>query len=486
MPSPFGEDSELCRMLRLLAPQFEHRLFLSATPHNGHTRSFTGLLEMLDPVRFSRSSEMGPGDARAHRGRRGPPAEARHQRPEAQRHDSARGVRRRRSPLDTEPARGPALRPPSTPSAPPCAGSHRRDRRPRRRTGAFAVEILGKRLLSCPTAFADSWSRTRQGLSGAEPATEKDVAAAERTLRQETGDDREAQQREATAATVAGAWLRNFADDLDAADPRHRAARSTSLGFDLDDARDLPSRRPWPSTRGSTRSWRSIERLLIESSTRRSTAAPRDEPAFRPDERLIVFTEYKATLDYLDPPPPAAVPRMTACSRCSAAAAPTAWTKSDREHVKAAFNDPASPVRVLVATDAASEGLNLHRTARYLLHYDCPWNPSRLEQRNGRIDRYGQARDVTVHHFASSADADLRLSRARHSQGGRDSRGPRLGSTRSSTAPCTAAWFGARTRRPSRPSSTEDIASDPRHRRPRRRRHGYRGRSTTRPANRPR
>ena len=58
MPSPFGEDSELCRMLRLVAPQFEYRLFLSATPHNGHTRSFTGLLEMLDPVRFTRTSEM--------------------------------------------------------------------------------------------------------------------------------------------------------------------------------------------------------------------------------------------------------------------------------------------------------------------------------------------------------------------------------------------------------------------------------------------
>ena len=56
MPSPFGEDSELCRMLRLVAPQFEHRLFLSATPHNGHTRSFTGLLEMLDPVRFTGTS----------------------------------------------------------------------------------------------------------------------------------------------------------------------------------------------------------------------------------------------------------------------------------------------------------------------------------------------------------------------------------------------------------------------------------------------
>ena len=83
--------------------------------------------------------------------------------------------------------------------------------------------------------------------------------------------------------------------------------------------------------------------------------------------------------------------------------------EADREHVKSAFNDPASPVRILVATDAASEGLNLHRTARYLLHYDCPWNPSRLEQRTGRFDRYGQARDVTVHHFVSDSDPDLRF-----------------------------------------------------------------------------
>ena len=41
MPSAFGEDSDLCRTLRLVAPHFEHRLFLSATPYNGHTRCFT-------------------------------------------------------------------------------------------------------------------------------------------------------------------------------------------------------------------------------------------------------------------------------------------------------------------------------------------------------------------------------------------------------------------------------------------------------------
>ncbi len=56
-PASFGEDSELARMLKHLSPNFEHRLFLTATPHNGHTRSFTGLLECLDPVRSTRKGD---------------------------------------------------------------------------------------------------------------------------------------------------------------------------------------------------------------------------------------------------------------------------------------------------------------------------------------------------------------------------------------------------------------------------------------------
>jgi hypothetical protein len=79
----------------------------------------------------------------------------------------------------------------------------------------------------------------------------------------------------------------------------------------------------------------------------------------------------------------------------------------ERAEVRGWFNDPLRPVRVLVATDVAAEGLNLQHTARYLLHFDCPWNPSRIEQRNGRLDRHGQARDVTVHHFVTDQDQDL-------------------------------------------------------------------------------
>ena len=47
-----------------------------------------------------------------------------------------------------------------------------------------------------------------------------------------------------------------------------------------------------------------------------------------------------------------------------------------------------------MATDAASEGIDLQNYCSRLIHYEIPWNPNRLEQRNGRIDRHGQASDV--------------------------------------------------------------------------------------------
>ena len=50
----------------------------------------------------------------------------------------------------------------------------------------------------------------------------------------------------------------------------------------------------------------------------------------------------------------------------------------------------AAPVRVLVATDCLSEGINLQEHFSAVVHYDLPWNPNRLEQREGRVDRFGQ------------------------------------------------------------------------------------------------
>lgn len=54
---------------------------------------------------------------------------------------------------------------------------------------------------------------------------------------------------------------------------------------------------------------------------------------------------------------------------------------------------------ILVSTDAAAEGLNLHDRCHHLIHFELPWNPNRLEQRNGRIDRYGQWEIPTIRYF---------------------------------------------------------------------------------------
>ena len=60
------------------------------------------------------------------------------------------------------------------------------------------------------------------------------------------------------------------------------------------------------------------------------------------------------------------------------------------------------PIRILLATDAASEGIDLQRYCHRVIHYDIPFNPNRLEQRIGRVDRHGQAHEVEVSHFVGA------------------------------------------------------------------------------------
>jgi len=123
-------------------------------------------------------------------------------------------------------------------------------------------------------------------------------------------------------------------------------------------------------------------------------------------ERAIIFTEYRATQNWLygllaregfAEKGPDGEPRLLMLYG--------GMDAQERETIKAAFQaDPAdAAVRILLATDAASEGIDLQNHCSRLIHYEIPWNPNRLEQRNGRIDRHGQrAPEVTIYHFVSS------------------------------------------------------------------------------------
>lgn len=388
MPSPFGEDSELCKTLRMITPHFEHRLFLTATPHNGHTRCFSGLLELLDPVRFTRTEELKPAERervkqvvvrrlkREINQRSDPPRFCTRMPPQAILLQFGSAEKRLIHAFGAFRKRVRSM----------IAGASKN----RRMAGSFAIEILGKRLLSGPVTFAESWRRCKLGLGEEETADDSEVMAAQKSVADETSDDRETEQRQSTASTVIGSWMKAFAGEL-AAEISDIDRAVERIGLDLDKNR-VTDQNPKEDARYASLC-DLVERLL------------RDGDSWRPDERLVVFTEYKTTLDYL-------LRRLREDFSDDQERFLCLFGGMDdtqREQVKERFNDPEAMVRVLVATDAASEGLNLQSTARYILHFDCPWNPSRLEQRNGRLDRHGQARDVTVHHFASEEDADLKF-----------------------------------------------------------------------------
>ncbi|MCC6216409.1 MAG: DEAD/DEAH box helicase family protein [Polyangiaceae bacterium] len=395
-PSSFGDDSDLAQMLQLISPWFEHRVFLTATPHNGHTRSFSGLLESLDPVRFTRKSELEAQD----RTRVGESV-----------------IRRLKSEINAaytslgEPARFsdrivdalPVLRFGAQERALSDAfhdfkkALHQATAQAspsERAAAAFALEVLQKRLLSGPWAFGQSWLTLLEGLKARDAALGAlgTVAKVRGIVQDDTDDDAERDSRERQASRTSGAWLKNFKNAVE-----RELAQVTSAVQAL----GLEAIAPGLSE--------ADRRSAVGNAATKVKADARFKALetlidVKKGERLVIFTEYLATLDYLR-------------ARLIARFGDGDWLRVlyggmndvERDGVKRAFNDPNSSARVLLATDAAGEGLNLQRACRLLLHWDIPWNPGKMEQRNGRLDRHGQERDVHVFHFDSTDDASMRF-----------------------------------------------------------------------------
>jgi len=393
MPGPFGEDSALVRTVRAISPYFEHKLFLTATPHNGHTRSFSGLLELLDPVRFTRTSEFRPEEKERVK-------EVVVRRLKREINDLDDRLNRPRRFADRLPPRPlPLFFHPTEKRLSAAVEAFRTkvkslvasSSRTEQVAGSFAVEVLNKRLLSCPSTFADSWFRFKAGAMAPDEVRAVEVDAARRLTEEDIEDDREKESRALYAAHTVGAWLKpllpELKDEISAVD---QALNDLGIHPTGDGSRSLPKH--------DARLDRAVQ--LVEEHLYRNKK-------WRNDERLIIFTEFKTTLDYV-------AGRLKQLCNDDGTRIRILYGGGDldqtmRDEVKRAFNDPADPVRLLIATDVASEGLNLQETARLVLHWDVPWNPARLEQRNGRLDRHGQARDVIVHHFTSEDDADLRF-----------------------------------------------------------------------------
>ncbi|HLV57904.1 MAG TPA: DISARM system SNF2-like helicase DrmD, partial [Natronosporangium sp.] len=354
----YAVDSQQTKLVRRLAPHFTHRLFLSATPHNGYQASFTALLEILDDQRFARGVEPDPAAVR----------------------DTV--VRRLKRDIVDE--HGDPVFVPREATAIPVEypGSEREihdllsrfaalrrqkltTRRGRKATDLVTL-LLKKRLFSSPAAFAHT------------------VAVYAETLRSRTG----------TTPPPPGddvpEWLEEFLeetavyDDVELARAEDDAlGRTRAMQPDpTDDELALLERmQQWAVShegRPDAKATALIDYL-------RAVCCP--DGTHWTDERVVVFTEYRDTQRWL-----AGLLHQAGLGGQRLAQLHGETPQDEREQLRLAFQaDPTEqPVRILLATDAASEGIDLQRHCHRLVNYDIPFNPNKLEQRIGRIDRYGQ------------------------------------------------------------------------------------------------
>lgn len=354
-------DSDRTVMMRQILSHFEHRLFLTATPHNGFTESFTAMLEMLDPLRFSR----GPTINKEHldtvmiRRLKDDMVDALGRRRFPKREVDALSVKLAKTERELFDGLNDYLQMRLTRST-------GRDRLP----VAFALTLLKKRLLSSPLAFSKSIQVHQSHLEPDEKPSEENIQV---------------------VASLQDRMSEDFSDD-DEKDRTEETAQSEAAGFFVvtDEERQLVDRLNTLAARVAEKPDTKAKTLLawIEKHLRSGKRWN--------DERLLIFTEYKDTLTYL-------LHFFEHHGWANEVLTLHGGSGVDREAIKTAFRQPPdeSAVRILVATDAASEGLNLQDHCRYLIHWEIPWNPNKMEQRNGRIDRHGQKADkVFCYHFA--------------------------------------------------------------------------------------
>lgn len=359
--SMYALESQRTRLIRSLAPHFTHRLFLSATPHNGYQESFTSLLELLDDQRFART--VMPDEKQLHR------------------------VMVRRLKSDIVDANGNPVFPVRKLEGLEIdyseeerhihallkeymADRSKSVKGTRFEYGTdFVHMLLKKRLFSSPMAFALTLAKHRETLDRGKPKRDRD-----------TMDDR----------ILHKAILKTeeeYSDDSLVEEAQHEAVEMVGeLAPPLScEQRDMLDRLSF---------WAEKSRNRVDSKAR----AILDwlESHLKSDgrwngKRVILFTEYRATHSWLHQ-----IFTTNGYGGDRLMYLHGSMLPDERESVKAAFqaHSDISPVRILLATDAASEGIDLQNHCNYLIHVEIPWNPNIMEQRNGRIDRHGQKEDV--------------------------------------------------------------------------------------------
>lgn len=368
----YATDSQRTELLRYLGPHAEHRLFLSATPHNGYENSFSTLLELLDPQRFVRGVKPDPVALRNAVVRRmkediralGPAPDGTPRFPE-----------RKIEKIEVEyPADERQVH------ADLAAYTELRRKQSANKRSAVAADLitllLKKRLFSSPAAFAQTLDAHIETLA----------------LRNHGHGDPD------RLRDLYDQVQSDFEDDDQAEDATFEALRLMAEAGDVitPEQQQLLERMQTWAHAARDRADEKARALIAKIKEWCCPTTVKGKPQWT-DERVIIFTEYRDTQRWLQSLFDAA---GLAGDRLKLLYG--GMNAEEREQIKAAFqSDPAKdPVRILLATDTASEGIDLQHHCHRLIHVEIPFNPNRMEQRNGRIDRHGQpSPEVYIYHF---------------------------------------------------------------------------------------
>ncbi|MBP7965878.1 MAG: DUF3883 domain-containing protein [Burkholderiaceae bacterium] len=244
----------------------------------------------------------------------------------------------------------------------------------RKGTVGFALTALQRRLASSPEAIYQSLKRRRHKLA------------------RRVEDEKLRSRGQSLAETIAPNGLNNLPEDIwesdDAlssddyenfeeavVDQATAAQTIQELEAEIIILEGLEEQARQVVHSGQDRKWDELSKLLQNT--------PEMHDAEGRQRKLIIFTEHRDTLNYL-----AVKIRGLIGNEESVVLIHGGVKREERRKVQELFrNDPTA--RVLIATDAAGEGVNL-QNANLMVNYDLPWNPNRLEQRFGRIHRIGQ------------------------------------------------------------------------------------------------
>jgi ERCC4-related helicase len=386
--SSYAIDSQFTRGMRELTPLFEHRLFLSATPHNGHSNSFSALLAMLDPQRFIRGEQI--KDPRLL-------DQVMVRRLKDELRDAVPGLKLPKREVVQHDISG-------LPEDAPDLALMRLltqyralrekrlegNRRSQQTAANLVITTLQKRLFSSIEAFNSTLRVHRKSMEKLAAATESEAEVSADLLTELNAPD---------------------ADD----DRADRPDEEVTEG--IEQAVASATERSKGSQQISQEETAVLDRMAEIASQARRQPDPRLTDAkeglipwirknlFNPDgawnrRRVLIFTEFTETKTYLRQQ------FETAFANTDLAEERIATYQGGPgggrlDEIKKAFNASPDlhPLRILIATDAAREGVNFQNYCADLFHFDVPWNPSRMEQRNGRIDRKLQREDVVRCHY---------------------------------------------------------------------------------------